>query len=44
MVIPGDREKLEVELELPVALEVRSRFWIGDWRSLGSGEVTRLIE
>ena len=43
MVLPGDRVKLEVELELPVALEMRSRVWIGDGKSLGSGEVTNLI-
>ena len=43
MVIPGDTLKLTVDLDFPIALEEGLRFWVGKWRSLGAGLVTRIF-
>jgi len=45
MVMPGDNVKLEVELIVPVALEVGSRFAIREGgRTVGAGVVTSIIK
>ena len=43
VVVPGDEVELEVQLASPVAMEEGLKFWVGTWRSLGTGVVTRII-
>lgn len=42
-VLPGDKEELEIQLTSPIAMEEGLKFWVGTWRSLGTGVVTRII-
>ena len=45
MVMPGDNVNLEVELIVPVALEVGSRFAIREGgRTVGAGVITKILE
>jgi elongation factor Tu len=45
MVMPGDKVNLEVELIVPVALEVGSRFAVREGgRTVGAGVITKIIE
>ena len=45
MVMPGDNVNLDVELIVPVALEVGSRFAIREGgRTVGAGVITKIIE
>ena len=45
MVMPGDNVNLMVELIVPVALEVGSRFAIREGgRTVGSGVITKILE
>lgn len=43
VVVPGDEVELEIQLTLPVAMEEGLKFWVGTWRSLGTGVVTKII-
>lgn len=43
VVVPGDEVELEVQLASPVAMEEGLKFWVGTWRSLGTGVVTKII-
>ena len=43
VVVPGDEVELEVQLASPVAMEEGLNFWVGTWRSLGTGVVTKII-
>jgi elongation factor Tu len=45
MVMPGDNVNLTVELIVPVALEIGSRFAIREGgRTVGAGVITKIIE
>jgi elongation factor Tu len=45
MVMPGDKVNLEIELIVPVALEVGSRFAVREGgRTVGAGVITKIIE
>lgn len=43
VVVPGDEVELEVQLASPIAMEEGLNFWVGTWRSLGTGVVTKII-
>jgi len=45
MVLPGDNAELTVELDKPIALQVKSRFAIREGnKTVGAGVVTRILE
>jgi elongation factor Tu len=45
MVLPGDNAQLTVELDKPIAMEVKSRFAIREGnKTVGAGIVTRILE
>ena len=43
VVVPGDEVELEIQLTSPIAMEEGLKFWVGTWRSVGSGVVTKII-
>jgi elongation factor Tu len=45
MVMPGDKVNLQIELIVPVALEVGSRFAVREGgRTVGAGVITKILE
>jgi elongation factor Tu len=45
MIMPGDNTQVEIELQVPIAMEKQQKFAIREGgRTIGSGIVTEIIE